>query len=147
TLQNQTFFEIGLNLNSLMETMSAALEPMKAVGELIPAIDQLVTVLDEKEKKHAEERTSPERLVTALADQLMAGEIDPWTFKCAYMAVFPDEHPADLLHRLVDLLGTKRLSGDLFRAAYDAVQAAEPPQIAMNRRTTGDEQVVIKEVE
>src|SRR5262249_27349701 len=34
---------------------------------------------------------------------------------------------ADLLHRLVELLGTQRLSGDLFRAAYEAVQAAEPP--------------------
>ncbi|HEY9679947.1 MAG TPA: hypothetical protein V6C76_18235 [Drouetiella sp.] len=130
-LQNQSFFEIGLNLNSLTESLSAALEPMKAVGELVPAIDQLVAVMESRESTGggAEETTklSREQLITNLAEQLSAGQIDPWTFKCAYMAVFPSEHPADLLHRLVDLLGTQRLSGDLFRSAYDAVQAPDPP--------------------
>ena len=149
TLQNQTFFELGLNLNTLMESMSAALEPMKAVGELVPAIDQLVSTMVAQEEVKKETRLSPDKLVMSLADQLGNGQIDPWTFKCAYMAVYPDEHPADLLHRLVDLLGTQRLSGDMFRAAYDAVQAAEPPRRVMN----GDKEVievvkeVIKEVE
>lgn len=128
TLQNQTFAEIGLTLNSLMESLSAALEPMKAVSELVPAIDSLVTMLENKESSSPEgEKMSPDQLVMSLADQLSAGIIDPWTFKCAYMAVYPAEHPADLLHRLVDLLGTQRISGDLFRAAYDAVQGAEAP--------------------
>jgi len=125
---NQSFFEIGLNLNSLAESLSAALEPMKAVGELVPAIDQLVTVLESRAAQSDDDgKLSPDQLVTSLADQLSNGMIDPWTFKCAYMAVYPADHPADLLHRLVDLLGTQRLSGDLFRAAYDAVQAAEAP--------------------
>lgn len=147
TLQNQTFFELGLNLNTLMETMSAALEPMKAVGELVPAIDQLVSTMVSQQEKEKETRITPDKLVMGLADQLGAGQIDPWTFKCAYMAVYPDEHPADLLHRLVELLGTQRLSGEMFRAAYDAVQAAEPP------RSGGGESVrevvveVVKEVE
>lgn len=127
TLQNQTFFELGLNLNTLMESLSAALEPMKAVGELVPSIDQLVQVLEEKAEIEKEKRLTPDELVTALADQLANGQIDPWTFKCAYMAVYPDEHPADLLRRLVDSLGTQRLPGDLFRAAYEAIQAAEAP--------------------
>lgn len=129
TIQHQAFGEIGLSLNSLSESMSAALEPMKAVGELVPAIDNLVVTISNKEEpKKAEPAMTPEALVTSLADQLSAGLIEPWTFKCAYMAVFPSEHPADLLRKLVDLLGTQRLSGDLFRAAYDAVQAAEPPK-------------------
>lgn len=127
TLQNQTLSQIGLNLNSLTDSLSAALEPMKAIGELVPAMDQLVTTLESREAYPVAEKMSPDQLVTSLADQLSAGLIDPWTFKCAYMAVFPDDHPADLLHRLVELLGTQRLSGDLFRAAYEAVQAAEPP--------------------
>lgn len=129
TIQHQAFGEIGLSLNSLSESMSAALEPMKAVGELVPAIDNLVVTISNKEEpKKDEPSMTPEALVTSLADQLSSGRIDPWTFKCAYMAVFPSEHPADLLRKLVDLLGTQRLSGDLFRAAYDAVQAAEPPK-------------------
>lgn len=146
TLQNQTFFELGLNLNTLMESMSAALEPMKAVGELVPAIDQLVSAMVAQEDSKKEERLSPDKLVMSLADQLGTGQIDPWTFKCAYMAVYPDEHPADLLHRLVDLLGTQRLSGEMFRAAYDAVQAADPPRAST---VSGDKQIVevIKEVE
>jgi hypothetical protein len=137
TMQNQNFFEIGLNLNTLMESFSAALEPMKSVGELVPAIDQLVTALESKEHHDQQEtgRLSPELLVTSLADQLSNGTIDPWTFKAAYMAVYPSEHPADLLHRLVDLLGTKRLSGDLFRAAYDAVQAADSDGATAEPRT------------
>lgn len=126
TLQNQTLLEIGLNLNSLTESLTAALEPMKAIGELVPALDALVSALETKEQEQSE-KLSPDTLVTSLADQLSAGVIDPWTFKCAYMAVYPTDHPADLLHRLVELLGTQRLSGDLFRAAYEAVQAAEPP--------------------
>ncbi len=48
TMQHQNFFEIGLNLNSVIESMSAALEPMKAVGELVPAIDQLVVTLESR---------------------------------------------------------------------------------------------------
>lgn len=126
TLQNQTLLEIGLNLNSLTESLTAALEPMKSIGELVPALDTLVATLESREQKQTE-KLSPDQLVTSLSDQLSAGLIDPWTFKCAYMAVYPADHPADLLHRLVELLGSQRLSGDLFRAAYEAVQAAEPP--------------------
>lgn len=135
TLQNQTLFEIGLNLNSLTESLSAALEPMKAIGELVPAMDQLVSALEGREVDNTLEKLSPDQLVTSLADQLSAGVIDPWTFKCAYMAIYPSEHPADLLHRLVELLGTQRLSGDLFRAAYEAVQGAEPPSRGFSART------------
>jgi hypothetical protein len=137
TLQNQTLFEIGLNLNSLTDSLSAALEPMKAVGELVPAIDQLVVAMEAREA--GSEKVSPDQLVTNLADQLSTGQIDPWTFKCAYTAVFPDDHPADLLRRLVELLGTQRLSGDLFRAAYEAVQAAEPPPRPAGSSNRGDE--------
>ncbi len=152
TLQNQSFFEIGLNLNSLMESLSAALEPMKAVGELVPAIDQLVAVMESREASSggSEEpsKLSREQLITSLADQLSAGIIDPWTFKCAYMAVFPADHPADLLHRLVDLLGTQRLSGDLFRAAYDAVQAPDPPQRAAQQHSEdGEPRTIVKMVQ
>jgi hypothetical protein len=130
TLQNQTLLEIGLNLNSLTESLTAALEPMKAIGELVPALDSLVSTLEGKEQEHQPERMSPDQLVTNLSDQLSAGLIDPWTFKCAYMAVYPTDGPADLLHRLVELLGSQRLSGDLFRAAYEAVQSAEgPPRV------------------
>lgn len=140
TLQNQNFFENSLNLNSLMESLSAALEPMKAVGELVPAIDQLVSIMESRESGQAEEaqRLSPDQLVTNLADQLSAGVIDPWTFKCAYMAVYPADHPADLLHRLVDLLGTQRLSGDLFRSAYEAVQAADGPPMRLSTEEGGE---------
>lgn len=126
TLQNQTLTEIGLNLTSLTESLTAALEPMKAIGELIPALDQLITTLDGREGDKPQ-KLSPDDLVTSLSDQLAAGLIDPWTFKCAYMAVYPSDSPAELLHRLVELLGTQRLSGDLFRSAYEAVQAAESP--------------------
>ncbi len=143
TLQNQTFFELGLNLNTLMESMSAALEPMKAVGELVPAIDQLVSAMVSNEEKEQKTRMSPDKLVMGLADQLGAGQIDPWTFKCAYMALFPDEHPADLLHRLVELLGTQKVSGELFRSAYDAVQAAEPVRVNASGEVVKE---VIKEV-
>jgi hypothetical protein len=140
TMRTQTFSELGLNLSSLMESLSAALEPMKAVGELVPSIDQLVSLLQAKEgSAPAEPKLTPEQLVMNLADRLSTGQIDPWTFKCAYMAVFPADHPADLLHRLVDLLGTQRLSGELFRAAYDAVQAAEPPPMVRTRVSTGGE--------
>lgn len=125
TLKNETLFEIGLNLNSLTESLSAALEPMKAVGELVPAIDQLVAAMEARAA--VDEKYSPDNLVMNLADQLSNGTIDPWTFKCAYMAIFPGDHPADLLRRLVELLGTQRLPGDLFREAYEAVQGAEPP--------------------
>lgn len=131
TIQHQAFNEIGLSLNSLSESMSAALEPMQAVGELVPAIDNLVTTLQLKGEAPApvaeKVGLTPEELVHSLADQLSSGLIDPWTFKCAYMAVFPSEHPADLLRKLVDLLGSQRISGDFFRAAYDAVQAPDPP--------------------
>ena len=152
TLQNQSFFEIGLNLNSLMESLSAALEPMKAVGELVPAIDQLVAVMESREASSGGSEEPPklsrEQLITSLADQLSAGIIDPWTFKCAYMAVFPADHPADLLHRLVDLLGTQRLSGDLFRAAYDAVQAPDPPQRAAQQHSEdGEPRTIVKMVQ
>ncbi len=100
TLQNQSFFEMGLNINSLVDTLAAALEPMKAVGELVPAIDQLVAMMESREGgasggSEESSKLSREQLITSLAEQLSSGMIDPWTFKCAYMAVFPAEHPAD----------------------------------------------------
>jgi hypothetical protein len=148
TLQHQTFSELGLNLTSLMESLSAALEPMKAVGELVPAIDQLVAVMEAKVV--SEEpiiRVSPDHLLISLADQLGAGVIDPWTFKSAYMAVFPDDHPPELMHRLVELLGAQRLTGDLFRSAYDAVQAPDPPERARSGHATAGGEKEIIEIE
>ncbi len=116
-------------MSSMSESVSAALEPMKAVGELVPAIDNLVTTIERGAlNKNETAKLTPDELVMSLANQLSQQTIDPWTFKCAYMAVFPSEHPADLLRKLVDLLGTQTLSGDLFRAAYDAVQAPDPPK-------------------
>jgi hypothetical protein len=131
-LQNQTFSELGLSLHDLIESLTAALEPMKAASEIVPAVDQLVQSMGAKIQNEPAQasKLTPDQLVMNLADQLSAGTIDPWTFKSAYMAVFPADHPADLLHRLVDLLGTARLSGNLFRAAYEAVQAPDPPRLA-----------------
>lgn len=138
TVQHQAFGEIGLSLNSLSESMSAALEPMKAVGELVPSIDTLVsTIASKDEGKKEEPALTPEQLVTSLADQLSKNLIDPWTFKCAYMAVFPSEQAADLLRKLVDLLGTQKLTGELFRAAYDAVQSAEAPPFSAASSSVG----------
>ena len=90
TLQNQTLLEIGLNLNSLTESLTAALEPMKAIGELVPALDSLVSTLEGKEQDQSS-KMSPEQLVTNLSDQLSAGLIDPWTFKCASCEVSGNE--------------------------------------------------------
>lgn len=142
-IQQQAFNEISLSLNSLSESMSAALEPMQAVGELVPAIDALVVTLGAKSaepvaEKESETKLTPEQLVISLADQLSTGKIDPWTFKFAYMAVFPSEHPADLLRKLVDLLGSQHISGDFFRAAYDAVQAPDPPPRPLYTQPSGE---------
>ncbi|MBY0356846.1 MAG: hypothetical protein K2W82_02510 [Candidatus Obscuribacterales bacterium] len=137
SLQNKALLEIGRNLSGLSDSLSAALEPMKAMGELIPALDQLIVALDGGEADKTDRLTS-EQLVGNLADQLSAGLIDPWTFKCAYMAIYPSDHPADLLHRLVELLGSQRLSGDLFRDAYEAVQAAEPPNKTLFSSVLGE---------
>lgn len=128
TLQEQTFSELGLNLTSLMEALSSACGPMQGVGQLVPAIGELVSAMEAKAQiEQAAPKLSADQLVMNLADQLVGGVIDSWTFKNAYMAVYPADHPADLLHRLVDLLGTQRLSGDMFRQAYDAVQTTISP--------------------
>jgi hypothetical protein len=149
-VQNQAFGEIGLSLSSLSESMSAALEPMKAVGELVPAIDNLVTTIERGVNKQDTPKLTPDELVMSLANQLSNGQIDPWTFKCAYMAVFPSEHPADLLKKLVELLGAQTLSGDLFRSAYDAVQAPDPPrpvyQPQMQQQAEEQVREVVREV-
>lgn len=169
TIQHQAFNEIGLSLNSLSESMSAALEPMQAVGELVPAIDNLIVTLESRnpvadivpaidklivtlesrnaEPPKTEAKLTPEELVHSLADQLSTGLIDPWTFKCAYMAVFPSEHPADLLRKLVDLLGAQRISGDFFRAAYDAVQAPDPPKPVYTLASANSGNEIVREVE
>lgn len=159
-IQNQAFNEVSLSLSSLSESMSAAMEPMKAVSELVPSIDSLVSTLEanalsgigresQQDETAKVEKLTPEQLVMNLADQLGSGLIDPFTFKFAYMAVFPSEHPADLLRKLVDLLGTQRLNGDLFRAAYDAVQAPDPPRpvYQANAGGTGEVREVIKVVQ
>ena len=169
TIQHQAFNEIGLSLNSLSESMSAALEPMQAVGELVPAIDNLIVTLESRqeggeigpaldklivtlesrnvEPPKVEAKLTPEELVHSLADQLSTNKIDAWTFKCAYMAVFPSEHPADLLRKLVDLLGAQRISGDFFRAAYDAVQAPDPPKPVYTLSSAGSGNEIVREVE
>ncbi len=120
--------ELGVNLTVLIDSLGAALEPLQAVGELVPAISELVSAIDSKldQEQYNQNKFTPDELITNLADQLSNGLIDPWTFKCAYTSIFPDDHPADLLHRLVELLGTQRLAGNLFRAAYDAVQSTGP---------------------
>jgi len=159
-IQNQAFNEVSLSLSSLSESMSAAMEPMKAVSELVPSIDSLVSTLEanalsgvgresQQDESAKIEKLTPEQLVMNLADQLGSGLIDPFTFKFAYMAVFPSEHPADLLRKLVDLLGTQRLNGDLFRAAYDAVQAPDPPRPVYQASAggTGEVREVIKVVQ
>jgi hypothetical protein len=159
-IQTQAFNEVSLSLNSLSDSISGALEPMKAVGELVPSIDGLVATLSSggflepaaAKRQEAAEALTPEQLVMNLADLLVAGLIDPWTFKCAYMAVFPDENSADLLRKLVDLLGTQRLSPDLFRAAYDAVQAPDPPKPVYVSRNVGTgsgatDEVVLAQIE
>ncbi len=129
TLANQTFYEIGIKLNGLTDTIAQAMEPTKALADLIDVLDQMVATMQDREQRMGNEITS-DQLVTNLADQLANGTIDSWTFKCAYMAIFPEDHPADLLRRLVELLGTQRLTEDLFRAAYEAVQAPSPPKRA-----------------
>jgi hypothetical protein len=126
TLQNQTFSELGLNLSNLTESLSAALEPMKAVGELIPSLDELVSVIGTKETDKQPAKLSEDEVLLSLADQLATGLLDPWTFKCACRAIYPHEQISDLLHRLVDLLSGQRLSADVFREAYDAIQEAGP---------------------
>jgi hypothetical protein len=136
TMRTQTFSELGLNLSSLVESLSAALEPMKAVGELVPAIDQLVSLVQAKELSAPQEpKLTPDQLLMNLAEQLAGGLIDAVTFNLAYGAAFPSDQPADLMHRLVTLFGNQRISGELFRAAYDAVQTAEPPATARSRST------------
>ncbi|MBX9877369.1 MAG: hypothetical protein K2Y22_02840 [Candidatus Obscuribacterales bacterium] len=129
TLANQTFYEVGIKLNGLSDTIQQAMEPTKALADLIDVLDQMVATMQDREQRMAGEITS-DQLVMNLADQLANGTIDSWTFKCAYMAIFPEDHPADLLRRLVELLGTQRLTEDLFRAAYEAVQAPNPPKRA-----------------
>ncbi len=136
TLQNQTFSELGLNLSSLTESLSAALEPMKAVGELIPSLDELVSAIGTKDIYDQPAKLSVDDLLISLSDQLSNGLIDSWTFKCACLAIDSKEQPADLLHRLVDLLSAQRLSGEVFRTAYDAIQEAEPDALkhAMSKK-------------
>lgn len=127
TLQNQTFSEISLNLSSLTEALAAALEPMKAVGELIPSLDELVSVIGTRDShEQPAAKLSADELLINLSDQLANGLIDSWTFKCACLAIDSNERPADLLHRLVDLLSAQKISPEVFRAAYDAIQEAEP---------------------
>jgi hypothetical protein len=124
-LQDKNLHDAGLDLNTLTESFSAALEPMKEVGRLVPTIDQLSEAVSEHINR--EDRVDPDELLTSLAQQLADNAIDPWTFKSAYKAIFPSKSSADLLRGLVELLGTQRLSGTLFRAAYDAVQVGEGP--------------------
>jgi hypothetical protein len=123
TLQDKSLHDAGIDLNTLTESFSSALEPMKEMGRLVPAIDQLNTAVNEH--IHREDKISPDDLVANLAQQLADGAIDPQTFKSAYKAIFPERSAADLLRGLVELLGTQRLSGTLFRAAYDSVQISE----------------------
>ena len=126
TLQSHTFSEIGLNINTLMESLTAAIEPMKAIGELVPALDRLVNVSELKEHSDIKPELTEKQMVASLADQLVAGVIDPWTFRSAYQAIFPEDDSIGLLHRLGELLGEQELSGDLFQAAYDALQVTQP---------------------
>lgn len=58
--------------------------------------------------------------------------------------MFPLGTPCRSFAQPVDLLGTQRISGEFFRAAYDAVQAAEPPKPVYNfaaAAPTGDRTV------
>lgn len=131
TLQNHTFSDVGVNINTLMESLTAAIEPMKAIGELVPALDKLVNITDVRDQQTNRTQVSDKQLVTSLAEQLMAGIIDPWTFKCAYRAVFPDYDPTSIFHQLGELLGEQELSGELFQVAYEALQSAQPPAPSM----------------
>ena len=125
TLQSHSFSEIGLNINTLMESFTAAIEPMKAIGELVPALDRLASASELKEYSVTQPELTEKQMVANLADQLVAGIIDPWIFKSAYQAIFPDDDFIALLHRLGELLGEQQLSGELFQAAYDALQLTQ----------------------
>lgn len=62
-----------------------------------------------------------------LADQLLSGLIDAHSFAINFMALFPDDRKVDLLRRLAQALGERKISGEAFRCAYEAVKQ-EPPR-------------------
>ena len=111
-----------MNINTLMESLTAAIEPMKAIGELVPALDRLVSVSTLKTEAPKDQLTE-KQLLLSLAQQLSSGAIDPPTFKSAYQAIFPEYDLNGLLHQLSELLGEQQLSGDLFQTAFAAIQS------------------------
>ncbi len=129
TLQNRTFADVSAGLNTLMESLTAAIEPMKAIGELVPVLDRLVSVTEAKEHSSVKTPATNEELAINLIHQLVAGNIDPLTFKAAYKAIFAEDDVTILVHRLGELLGGQQLSGELFQAAYQALQL-EPAKVS-----------------
>ena len=130
TLQSHSAYEAGLNVNTLMESLTAAIEPMKAIGELVPALDRLVNVSALKNEQPAARSSLTEKqLVSSLAEQLVSGAIDASTFKSACQAVFPNYDLNGLLHQLSELLSEQQLSGELFQFAFKALQS-EPDKIS-----------------
>jgi myosin heavy subunit len=123
TLQHPSIPEAGLNINTLMESLTAALEPMKAIGELVPALDRLVSISSLKDESTIRTKLSEQQLVLSLAEQLAAGTIDASTFKAACQAIFPDYDLNGLLHQLSELLGEQQLSGELFQVSFAALQS------------------------
>ncbi len=111
------------SLSRLMESLTAAIEPMKAIGELVPILDRLVSIGEIKEVLPEKSSLSDEQLAISLAQQLVSGSIDPQTFRAAYKAIFANDDETVLIHRLGELLGGQQLSGELFQAAYEALQA------------------------
>jgi len=123
TLQHPSAPEGGLNINTLMESLTAAIEPMKAIGELVPALDRLVSVSSLKEESTTRTKLNEQQLILSLAEQLAAGTIDASTFKAACQAIFPDYDLNGLLHQLSELLGEQQLSGELFQISFAALQS------------------------
>ncbi len=123
TLQSQSVGKEVPNLNPLMESLTAAIEPMKAIGELVPALDRLANAAETYDQFLTKPEFSNDKLVISLSEQLLAGNIDPLTFKSAYQAIFPGEDIRLLTHRLGELLDEQQLSGDLFQVAFQALQS------------------------
>ncbi len=119
------------------QSLSAAIEPMKALSGLISVLERFVSVSEAKDQSSLQAAQSHEQLVISLAKQLVAGSIDPWTFKSAYMAIFPDEDATILVHRLGELLSGQQLSPVLFQAAYAAIQLQQPVVVS-NSGTPGN---------
>ncbi|MFA7341478.1 MAG: DUF4200 domain-containing protein [Candidatus Obscuribacterales bacterium] len=135
TIQHQAFNEIGLSLNSLSESMSAALEPMQAVGELVPAIDNLIVTLESRQAA-GEIGPALEKLIGTLESRNAADEIGSSLEKLIVTLESRNAEPPkveakltpeELVHSLADQLSTNKIDAWTFKCAYMAVFPSEHP--------------------